>query len=98
MASGDNVKPFPPVGQSTVMILSVSAQILVVCTCGVEGALPVQVHFIPGVPLKTYCPGCKKEITLARFQFDVEKNAGELKIAMAERMPLIQEAKGPLRS
>jgi len=50
---------------------SFSVQFTVSCGCG--SPIPMMVHFIPGLELKTTCQVCKRLIKVARIQYDGDK-------------------------
>jgi hypothetical protein len=93
MASGNNPIQFPvgaPVRAT--YIHSISVQLVVTCGCGKPGEVPLLVTFIPGVPLKSFCPACRKQMQLGRFHFDINDKNGQLVCAIAESMPAIELA------
>jgi hypothetical protein len=68
-------------------IHSVCVQLTVSCGCG--SPTPIMVVWMPGVPLKPFCPACQRQILLSRFQFDIATNDGELRVGVMEVEPTI---------
>lgn len=74
-----------PIVQQTV-IHSASCQLVITCRCG--NPTPLMVHFIPGVPVTAFCPGCQMKFKLGRFIYDIEKGE-QVNVGVVEMMPTI---------
>jgi hypothetical protein len=65
----------------------------ITCSCG--HPTPINVYFLPGVPLTAFCEECKTGFRIARFIFDIEKD-GQVNVAVMELAPTVVKASGPL--